>query len=115
MSFYFSNFEKYIHKMLMTKENLDNIIKLLEDKNVNFKLDTHINFGKSFVRGIFIYDGNESKIKEALGSENLKGIKFKKSFLWYLGEKKKAILLKPKKELVLEIPEVEKYGLSSIA
>ncbi len=98
----------------MTKENLDNIIKLLEDKNVNFKLDTHINFGKSFVRGIFIYE-TEKSIKNIVGSENMKGMKIFKSYVWYLGEKKKAILLKPKEELILEIPEVEKYGLSSIA
>lgn len=99
----------------MTKENLDKIIQLLEDKKIDFKIDTHINFGKSFFRGIFIYDGKEGNIKETLGKENLKDIRIKKSYIWYLGEKKKAILLKPKEELVLEIPDVEKYGISHIA
>ena len=97
----------------MTKENLDKIIQQLESRNVEFKLDTHINLGKSFVRGIFFYNDGEGKIKEMLGSENLKDTKFKKSYVWYLGEKKKAVLLKFKPELILEIPEVEKYNLSS--
>jgi len=99
----------------MTKENLDKIIQLLEDNKIDFRLDTHINFGKSFFRGIFIYDGTEGKIKETLGRENLKDIRIKKSYVWYLGDKQKAILLQPKEELVLEIPEVEKYGISHIA
>lgn len=99
----------------MTKENLDKIIQLLEDKKIDFRIDTHINFGKSFFRGIFIYDGKEGNIKDTLGRENLKDIRMKKSYVWYLGEKQKAILLQPKEELVLEIPEVEKYGISHIA
>ena len=97
----------------MTKENLDKIIQQLESRDVKFKLDTHINIGKSFVRGIFIYNENAGNIKDALGSESLKDTKFKKSYVWYLGEKKKAVLLKFKPELILEITEVEKYNLSS--
>lgn len=99
----------------MTKENLDKIIQLLEDKKIDFRIDTHINFGKSFFRGIFIYDGKKGNIKETLGKENLKDFWIKKSYIWYLGEKKKAILLKPKEELIMEIPELEKYEISHIA
>ena len=98
----------------MTKDTLDKIISSLKDKRINFVLDTHIH-DSSCVRGIFIYHADEGKVKEVLGSGNMKGIKVKKTYLWYLGEKKKALLLKFKKELLLKIPEVESYGISSFS
>jgi hypothetical protein len=98
----------------MTKESLDRIIESLEDKKIKFALDTHIH-DKSCVRGIFIYDADESSIKGLIGNETMKDIKLKKTYIWYLGEKKKSLLLKFKNELVLEIPAVESYGISSTA
>jgi len=98
----------------MTKETLDKIIKSLEDKNIKFVLDTHIH-DKSCVRGIFISDTDRRSIKEIIGSENMKDIKIIKTYLWNLGEKKKAFLLELKNELVLEIPDADSYGLSSTA
>lgn len=98
----------------MTKDTLDKIISSLEDKKINFALDTHIH-DTSCVRGIFIYDADEGKVRKAIGGRNMKEFNFKKTYLWYLGEKKKALLLKFKKELLLEIPEVESYEISSTA
>jgi hypothetical protein len=100
----------------MTKEILDKIITVLEESNYEFKLDTHINHDKSYVRGIFVYNPvDKDRIIKVIGKETLKEFKLKKSYLWYLGEKKKTILLKPKEELVLEIPLIESYGISSFA
>lgn len=98
----------------MTKEILDKIIKSLGDKKIKFALDTHIH-DKSCVRGIFIYNKNGRSVKEMIGSENMKDMKIRKTYIWYLGEKKKALLLELKDELVLEIPEADSYGLSSTA
>jgi hypothetical protein len=97
----------------MTKEILDKLIKSLEDKKIKFALDTHIH-DTSCVRGIFIYDADGKSIMETIGSDKMKNLKIKKTYLWYLGEKKKALLLKFKKELVLDIPAVESYEISSI-
>jgi hypothetical protein len=98
----------------MTKDILDAIIKLLKDNNIKFALDTHIH-DTSCIRGIFIYDTDGGKVKDALGSRNTKDIKIKKTYLWYLGEKKKALLLKFKNELPLGIPATESYGISDTA
>ena len=98
----------------MTKDTLDKVIKSLEDKNIKFVLDTHIH-DKSCVRGIFISDTDRRSIKQTIGSGIMKDIKIKKTYLWNLGEKKKALLLELKDELVLEIPEADSYGLSSTA
>jgi hypothetical protein len=45
----------------------------------------------------------------------MKEFKIKKSYVWYLGEKKKALVLKPKKELILEIPETESLQVNNYA
>lgn len=99
----------------MSLEELQNIVKALKEKSFDFKIDTHINVGKSNFRGIFIFDKNEGEIKNLLSNGLIKEFKIKKSFVWYLGEKKKALVLKPKKELIMEIPEAESMGVSSTA
>jgi hypothetical protein len=100
----------------MTKELIDKIVTVFEEKKIHFKLDTHINHDKSYLRGIIVYNPiDKGRIYEAIGKDNLKEFKIMKTYLWYLGEKKKAILLKLKEELILEIPDVESYEISSIA
>jgi hypothetical protein len=99
----------------MSLEDLQNIVKTLKEKSFDFKIDTHINVGKSNFRGIFILDKNEGEIKNIISSSLMKEFKIKKSFVWYLGEKKKALVLKPKKELVLEIPETESLQVNNYA
>ena len=97
----------------MSLEDLQNIVKTLKDKSFDFKLDTHINAGKSYFRGIFIFDKNEGDIKNIISSGLLKEFKIKKSYVWYLGDKKKALVLKPKKELIMEIIETESLQVSN--
>lgn len=99
----------------MSLEDLQNIVKALKEKSFDFKIDTHINEGKSNFRGIFIFDKNEREIKNIVGNGLMKEFRIKKSFVWYLGEKKKALVLKPKKELVLEIPETESLQVNNYA
>jgi len=99
----------------MSLEDLQNIVKALKEKSFDFKIDTHINAGKSNFRGIFIFDKNEGEIKNIISNGLMKEFKIKKSYVWYLGEKKKALVLKPKKELILEIPENESLQVNNYA
>lgn len=99
----------------MTKEEFLKIVQSFKEKSVNFKLDTHINFGKCYLRGIIVNDKPKSEIKNAIENGVLKDFKIEKTYLWYLGEKKKAILLKLKNELIMEIPEMEKLNINHYA
>jgi len=99
----------------MTKEDLQKIVQSLKEKSFEFKLDTHINVGKSNFRGIFVFNKKAGEIKDIIGNGLIKEFKVKKSYVWYLGEKKKALLLKPKKELIMEIPEAESFQVNNYA
>ena len=99
----------------MTKEDFLKLVKTFEEKSFNIKLDTHINLGKCCLRGIIVNNKPKSEIKDAVENGVLKDFKIKKTYLWYLGEKKKAILLKLKNELVMEIPEVEELQINNYA
>jgi len=99
----------------MSIEDLQNIVKTLKEKSFDFKLDTYINVGKSNFRGIFIFDKNEREIKNTISNGLMKEFKVKKSYMWYLGEKKKAMVLKPKKELIMEIHEAENFNINNYA
>jgi hypothetical protein len=68
------------------------------------------------MRSIFIYSElSKSELKQLLGSEILKYVRIMKTYSWYLGEKKRTFMLKFKKEIEMEIPEFEKYPVSSFA
>ncbi len=99
----------------MTREEFHIIVRMLKENSIDFKIDTHINTGKSCFRGFFIYNNAESKVRNLIGDGLMKEFKVKKTYVWYLGEKKKAILLKPREELVLEIPETESLEINNTA
>ena len=98
----------------MDKDQLIKIISDLQNKSVTFKLDTYINAGNSYIRGILLnYNSDVQKVKSIIDRELLKGFKIKKTKLWYLGDEKKAILLKLKKETEIDIPDLEKLGINN--
>lgn len=101
----------------MDKNLLDKIVDALNKNSIDFKFDSYIHEGKSILRGFFIYSHSRAlgtnSIKKALDNHILKNIKILKTYNWYLGEREKVILLKLKKELELEIPELEKYPVSN--
>ena len=68
------------------------------------------------MRGIFIYKPeDENSIKKVLDKSVLDGFKFKKAYSWYLGDRQKTLVLRPKNELELEIPEIEQFQVSNYA
>ncbi len=98
----------------MDKDLVDKIVDVFNKNSVDFKFDTYINEGKSYLRGIFIYNHRSpDSIKKLLDDQTVKNFKVKKTYNWYHGEKQKSLLLKLKKELELEIPELEKYPVSN--
>jgi hypothetical protein len=99
----------------MTKEDFLKIVQSFKEKSIDIKLDTYINMGKCYLRGIIINNKPGNEIKNEIGNGLLKDFKIKKTYLWYLGEKKKAILLKLKDELIMEIPEVERLEINNYA
>ena len=98
----------------MNKETIDNLVKTLKENSVEFKLDTYINKGKGFIRGIFIYKpDDEDTIKRVLNKNILVNFKIKKSYSWYLGDRMKTLVLKPIYELEMEIPEIGDYQVNN--
>ncbi len=98
----------------MDKEFVDKIVEVFIKNSVDFKFDTYINEGKSYLRAIFIYNHQSpDNIKKLLDGRILKNFKIEKTYNWYLGEKQSALLLKLKEELELEIPELEKYPVNN--
>jgi len=100
----------------MDKETLKKLVKTLKDNSIDFKLDTYIHNGNGFLRGIFIYrPEDKDSIKKVLDKSMLDGFKFKKAYSWYLGNRQKILVLRPKKELELEISEIEQFQVSNYA
>ncbi len=98
----------------MNNEIVDKLVDAFSKNSTNFKFDSYIHKGKTILRGIFIYDHQSAdSIKKVLDSHILKNIKFLKTYNWYLGERQKVLLLKLKKEVELEIPEIEKYPVNN--
>lgn len=100
--------------LYMEKEQLLKIISVFKNNSITFKLDTYINAGKSYIRGILLnHDSDKEKVKSILNSEKLKGFKIKKSKLWYLGDERKAVLLQLKQQVEIGIHELEKLGFNN--
>lgn len=100
----------------MNKILLQKAFNSLMTSNFNFKFDCHINAGVGHIRGILIYDCEDAgKIKNALDNEILKKSKLTKTKTWYLGERKEIFYLKFRKEMEIEIPELEKFEVSNYA
>jgi len=97
----------------MDKDQLIKIISDLQNKSVTFKLDTYINAGYSYIRGILLnYNSDVQKVKSIIDRELLKGFKIKKTKLWYLGDEHKATLLQLKEQVEIGISELEKLGIN---
>lgn len=99
----------------MNKENFDNLLKLLNEKSYKYSFDDYIDRGVSVIRGIFLYTDGEDHIKNRIDKDLLKNVKLRKTYRWYLGEKKKAIYMKFKDALEMEIPELEAYQINNYA
>jgi hypothetical protein len=98
----------------MEKEQLIKIISDLQAHSIPIKLDTYINAGKSYIRGIVLnHNSDLHQVKDFIGSKLLKGFKFKKTKIWYLGDEQKATLLKLKQHVEIAIPELEKLGINN--
>jgi len=100
----------------MNKETLDKIVKILKEKSFDIKFECHLFAGKSHIRGIYIYNSNDkSSIKSLFDKLTSKNIKVQTTMSWYLGERKEIVLIKFNDEMVIEIPEMEKYMVSNSA
>jgi hypothetical protein len=98
----------------MDKETLSKLLKTLSENSIKFKLDTYINKGKGVLRGIFIYKPEDvDNLKNVIEKNILDSYKFKKSYSWYLGERRKTLVLRPRKEIELEIPEIEQFEVNN--
>jgi len=98
----------------MNKEILDKIISILKEKSFEIKFECHIFAGKSHIRGIYVYDTiDKNAVKLLFDKDILKHFKIEKTLTWYLGERKKIILLQFKDEIAIEIPELESYTVNN--
>ena len=110
-----SKFTPSISRM-MTKEQLDKTIKALKNLTIDFKMDTYINGGNVFLRGIYINRSDQvSPVKTILDKDILSNFRFRKSYIWYLGEKREVTLMKLKKKMEIPIPELESYQVNNYA
>lgn len=97
----------------MDKHVLDAIISKFKENSIEFNFDYYFSKGISILRGILIYNSDESGTKDVLGSEYSKYFKFKKTLSWYLGDRKKIILLSLKDEIEISIPDIEKFQINN--
>jgi hypothetical protein len=97
----------------MDKSVLDNIVAKFNEHSIEFNFDYYFFKGISFLRGIMIYNADESKTKNILGAEYSKYFKFKKTLSWYLGDRKDILLLKLKDETEISIADLEKFQVNN--
>lgn len=98
----------------MNNETVAKLVEAFNKNSIDFKFDSYIHGGKCILRGFFVYNHQSvDSIKKVLDGQILKNIKFMKTYNWYLGERGKVLLLKLKKEIKLEIPEIEKYPVNN--
>jgi hypothetical protein len=98
----------------MDKDTFDKLLSSLQERKYTYNFDYYLDRGRSIIRGIFLYGKGEDHLK-GINRTLLKNIKPQKTYSWYLGEKKKAVYLKFKDELEMEIPELEAYPVNNYA
>ncbi len=92
----------------MDKEFLKKVVDVLKKNSFVYSLEGYISRGLYFVQEIFIYDcEDKKKLKDIFDKEVLENVKISESYAWYLGERRKSMLLKLKKHIELAIPEFE--------
>jgi len=98
----------------MNIESFKKLIETLKSNSFEIKFECHIFQGKSHVRGVYIYNAkSKDSVKSVIDNEALKEIKFEKTLTWYLGERKKVLLLKFSKEIEIEIPKLEQLKVTN--
>lgn len=91
----------------MDKEFLQKIIGILKKNSYKYSLEAYINQGLYYVNGIFVYNCEDKKeLKRQLDSVR-DNLKIRESYAWYLGDRKKAVLIKLKELIELAIGEFE--------
>lgn len=99
----------------MKKETFDKFLNLLKARSYDYSFDYYFDKGMTVMRGIYVNTDGKEDLKKQIDSDSLKNFKLQKSYNWYLGEKKKALYMKLKREFKMEIPEVESYRISNYA
>src|ERR1051326_7326205 len=100
----------------MSKEKLLKVLNVLKEKGYQYSLEAYIFDGKYFIREVFINNcEDKSKIANLLNKEFSKDFNVKDGLTWYLGDRRKIVLLKLKKEIESTIAEFEALQTDSYA
>jgi hypothetical protein len=99
----------------MNKDTFDKLLNQLKENLYHYTFDYYFDRGVSVIRGLYVDDAGDNHLKNKIDNDLLKDIKLQKSYNWYLGEKKKAVYMKFKDVLEMEIPELESYQISNYA
>src|SRR5437867_2526598 len=100
----------------MDKGFLKKVVEILKQNSYRYSLEGFINDGRYYVREIFIYNCEDAdRIKKLFEHDTLKQLKVGKSYSWYLGDRRKAILIKLKAKVELSIAQFESMQTSNYA
>jgi len=99
----------------MNKETFDKLLNQLKGNSYNYSFDYYFDRGITVMRGLFLNTDENDHLKNHLDKYILREVKLRKTYIWNLGEKKKAIYMKFKDEFEMEIPDLEAYDINTYA
>src|SRR5438105_9671543 len=100
----------------MNKEKLLKALNILKEKGFQYSLEAYILDGKYFIREVLINNSEDkNKVSKLFDREFSKEFSVKDSLTWYLGDRRKIVLLMLKKEIETSIPEFEALQTDSYA